>query len=1137
MQGRLSLSGRLMLLVLAAILPLVAQLVWSALRDAGNARLQAQEQLRLTATLVAAHQERLIDSAQHLLGAISAMPQIRSLDRKVCGEYLGQLRGRYPVYANIGLLDTRGDVICHAMGQPGSFNSADRDYFQRILAEPRFTVGSVVVGRASGRPVIPVGLPILDGERLLAIAFASLDLGRADDLLTQTDLPDGVRLVVVDRQATVLMEGPLRPDRAVGRRLNNQATRAAVQAMQPGVGEALDSAGNPRIYAFAPTRGVNGEKYLVIASVDAERVTGGAFAGLRKELLVVGASLLASLGLAAWLGRRFIVRPAGHIVDAARQLEQGRLDARVPTSAGTQRSELALIASSFNLMADSLQARQRELELELRRSQGAYELLDLVLNSMQEGVIACNMQGELIINNDAANQMFDLRGPHVPPEQWSSRFGLYHPDGATLFRTSQLPLAQAVQGRSGQLQMLVRSARQPQDRLIHCSYRPLGGPGEARGGLLVFSDVTELQRLQAEQVRQFERLRDAQRRLLEAQRIGRIGHWECDLNSGAMTWSDKVRELLNAASRGFDGSLPALLRRLHPDDRRPLRRLIEAPPSSGRLDLQLRLRQRRGRDVIWVHAIGEVVLDGGGRARLLGVAQDITGRKRSEAALLQSESELRGYTEMLQRSAVAARAISRQPTVERTVQEVERQACVVLGCAGARLVLVAGDDPLPPSLGGGARLSLRLAGRDGQVMGVLELWGHDADSFSERHGHVAAELAQFAAIAIDNARLLGQIRELNAGLEQRIAERTAELSRQEALARALAEQAPEVVWNADPEGRLTFVNRAWSDLVGGEPAQWLGHAWMSCIHPDDVPVIESNWRRSRETHEPYTGMRRVRARDGSWHTMSYRATLVTRPDGSPLFWVGVDSDVTALKAIEAALRNSNHELEAFSYSVSHDLRAPLGAIGGFSRAVAQKLSGHEDPKVQHYLARVQAGVERMEQLIEALLSLARVVREPMHWGPVDLGALAREVLEGLQLQEPERRVDAVVAEGLTAQGDARLLRIVLQNLVGNAWKFTAHADRACIEIGRLAQGDGDTFFVRDNGVGFDMAHAGKLFGPFQRLHTEAEFPGTGIGLATVQRVVLRHQGRVWVQSQPGLGTTFFFTLPLLPPALLPSGAG
>jgi light-regulated signal transduction histidine kinase (bacteriophytochrome) len=261
--------------------------------------------------------------------------------------------------------------------------------------------------------------------------------------------------------------------------------------------------------------------------------------------------------------------------------------------------------------------------------------------------------------------------------------------------------------------------------------------------------------------------------------------------------------------------------------------------------------------------------------------------------------------------------------------------------------------------------------------------------------------------------------------------------------------------------------------------------------------------------------------------MSYRGSPVFGDQGQVAFWVGIDTDITELKAIERALRSSNQELEAFSYSVSHDLRAPLGAIGGFSRALSHRLATLEDERAHHFLARIQAGVGRMEQLIEALLALAKVVRAPLRYEEVDLGALAREALDGLREAQPQRRVEISIADGLLTLGDVQLLRIAMQNLLGNAWKFTSQREGATIEVGRLP--DTKVFYVRDNGVGFDMAYVDKLFGAFQRLHSEAEFPGTGIGLATVRRIMTRHQGRVWGESQLGEGTTFYFVLSEVPP--------
>jgi signal transduction histidine kinase len=227
----------------------------------------------------------------------------------------------------------------------------------------------------------------------------------------------------------------------------------------------------------------------------------------------------------------------------------------------------------------------------------------------------------------------------------------------------------------------------------------------------------------------------------------------------------------------------------------------------------------------------------------------------------------------------------------------------------------------------------------------------------------------------------------------------------------------------------------------------------------------------------------------------------------------------------AELGTVNRELEAFSYSVSHDLRAPLRAIDGFSQALLDEYGARLDDEGRDYLGRVRAAAQRMGELIDDLLDLSRVSRREMRREPVDLSAIARTVVQQLRRAAPGREVDAVIAEGLVAEGDAHLLRIALENLVGNAWKFTGPRARSRIEIGAVHADGIATYFVADDGVGFDMAYADKLFGAFQRLHGMREFPGTGIGLATVQRIVLRHGGRVWARAEVGKGATFYFTLP------------
>jgi PAS domain S-box-containing protein len=226
----------------------------------------------------------------------------------------------------------------------------------------------------------------------------------------------------------------------------------------------------------------------------------------------------------------------------------------------------------------------------------------------------------------------------------------------------------------------------------------------------------------------------------------------------------------------------------------------------------------------------------------------------------------------------------------------------------------------------------------------------------------------------------------------------------------------------------------------------------------------------------------------------------------------------------AELQASLKELESFSYSVSHDLRSPLRGINGYAQLLREEFGGRLGSQGDEYLQRIRAATLRMSELIDGMLDLAQLTRDPMHLSEVDLSHQAGAIARDLQRAEPGRQVEFDLAPGLLAQGDERLLHVVLQNLMSNAWKFTAKRKAARIEFGATRQGDATVYFISDNGAGFDMKYADKLFQPFERLHGMYEFSGTGIGLATVQRIIQRHGGRAWAEGEVGKGATFFFTL-------------
>ena len=225
------------------------------------------------------------------------------------------------------------------------------------------------------------------------------------------------------------------------------------------------------------------------------------------------------------------------------------------------------------------------------------------------------------------------------------------------------------------------------------------------------------------------------------------------------------------------------------------------------------------------------------------------------------------------------------------------------------------------------------------------------------------------------------------------------------------------------------------------------------------------------------------------------------------------------------LQMANQELEAFSYSVSHDLRTPLSTINGFSNLLGKEIGITGSERGKHYLARISAGVVQMGELIDALLSLAQVSRISLRYDRVDISAMAQTIANSYREREPARKVQIDIEPALFAQGDPRLLRQLIENLLGNSWKFSARQQQSRISLkSECGPGGEKAYVVQDNGIGFDMAHADKLFGAFQQLHSGIEFPGHGIGLATVHKIITRHGGKIWAESSPGQGAAFHFTL-------------
>lgn len=339
------------------------------------------------------------------------------------------------------------------------------------------------------------------------------------------------------------------------------------------------------------------------------------------------------------------------------------------------------------------------------------------------------------------------------------------------------------------------------------------------------------------------------------------------------------------------------------------------------------------------------------------------------------------------------------------------------------------------------------------------------------------------------------------------------------------------VWEIDLKSGKIARSLRNDQIFGYDSLQsdWTQNILLSHVIPEDKEMVKAKFGEAT-----FTGHFRIECRilwpNRSVHWIALRGRTHRNEHGGPTHMMGVVVDITELKTAQddlvlrtAELETANKELEAFCYSVSHDLRAPLRAIDGFSQAVLEECRDRLDDLGKDYLNRVILAARRMNALIDDLLHLSRVTRAEIVRQEMDLTEVAQSIASDLQGTDPKRKVEFVIAPNLKAEGDPQLLRTVLENLMGNSWKFTSKQGYAAIEVGRIAIDDVWAFFVRDNGVGFDQKYVKGIFGAFQRLHA-TEFPGTGIGLASAHRIIQRHGGRIWAEAAIGRGATFYFTL-------------
>lgn len=611
-----------------------------------------------------------------------------------------------------------------------------------------------------------------------------------------------------------------------------------------------------------------------------------------------------------------------------------------------------------------------------------------------------------------------------------------------------------------------------------------------------------------------------------AGRVARLGGWTIELPGRTLTWSDE-NCAIHDVPPGYRPTLQEGIGYFLPEHRAGVRRHLEACLQDGTpYEFVLPKMTAKGRR-IWVRSIGEAVRDAAGHIiRLQGAFQDITAQKVAEAQVKVLETRLNLTLE----------------SITDGFYLLDKNWCFSYLNGPAELMVQRSRQDLlglsvwkefPESVGTVLEHEFRQAVHL-QRKAHFENFYPPLQTWFEIHAYpTELGLAVYFHDVTERRQEQAQLRLLETAV-----------ARLNDMVIIIDADAGNASWQ-----RMVFVNDAFERHTGYSRAEAIGRMPEMLVGPHTDRAELQRVHAAMEVRQAVRAEVLIRTQSGHDVWMDADITPLLDAAGRCTHWVAVARDVTErrqqrdlvlhlndeleerVRQRTAQLVRANTELESFAYSISHDLRSPLNTIHGFSQLLAKIEAQTISDKGRHYLQRISAGVTQMGGLIEGLLTLAKLSRDELKAGVVDLSALARSIAQNLREREPNRQVTLQVQDGLQAHGDARLLLSVLQNLIENAWKFTAKTPLAQIEVASMAGANGETiFFVRDNGAGFDPDFSDKLFGIFERLHSPGDFAGTGIGLATVKRVVERHGGRVWAEGRVGQGATFYFTLGSTPAA-------
>lgn len=1102
----LDIRGRLALLVAIVAVPFAIFQAAETVQQFEHNRRDSQLQALNLARVISARLDDFVGNMDAMLLTVSTAAGAAPGDVEANEKFLVALKTRMPGYVNNIKLNSPEGGYLGSSSQRRDLVVTDREYLTRALQTDGLALGEPVISRATNVWTLALARRVTDNQgRLVAVTSVSTQLQKLDQLLDPGDLPEGTVMTLLNEKGIVL-EGTAESEKWVGQDVSSRPIVQRLLAAREGAldEESIDSV--RRLSAFTTAQRV---PWIVYVGIPRERAYAPMWQALWRHL-VEGAMVLALAVAAAWFFAARIARPLQELTQDIARLGAGDLNYRSSVRPGT---EVGRLATAFNDMADKLTQREQML----RESEQHYRLL------FEASALPMWVRDEKTLQFLAVNQAA------------IDKYGYAREDFQRMTTLDTRPasdresyLEELRQRDPGAIVTVLRRHVTKDGRVINVEVtsRPFTFGGRA-ARLSLANDVTE--RVRAERA-----LRESEERLRTV-----VDH----LAEGiALFDRDDRLALCNEAYRRMQSDIAEQMVPGTPFEAvaRARAAVVRAMGEADDIEAFVRERVARHRNPVGpierrradggYHIIREVRAPSG---ETVIAFTDISELKQREQALRESEERYRRVVEM-----------SPSPILLRRGEHLMLANPAAVRFFGANsaedLIGMRWLDLIHPDEREIARRRIEMIeqSREPTPVQVRKYRRLDGEiMFGETSG------APFQY----QGQVLGLITIHDVTERRKAAEA---LANERNLLRSIIDNLPDWIYVKGPDHRYLLLNAPARELHGlASFEEVVGKTVFDLFPLEFAKTIDAEDQSVLETGQPVVNRERSMLMPNGEHRWYLNKKVpLPGPEGNVAGVIGINVDVTEIRKSAEMVRQlnaeleqrviertrqlemANKELESFAYAVSHDLRAPLRSIDGFSQALLEDYGARFDATGKDYLRRVRDATQRMAQLIDDLLALSRVARADLRRRKVDLSRVAKEIAQELARQGRDRDVAVTVAPGLTASADPSLLRVALQNLLDNAWKFTGRRRSAKVEVGVTEHRGRRAFFVRDNGVGFDMAYYDRLFGAFQRLHNEAEFPGTGVGLATVQRIVRRHGGEVWAESAVDRGTTFYFTLESATPA-------